>query len=160
MKRPRMLFLLAATAAVAAYFLGAAAQRSEAIPNAQENCAFTFVTTNSTTSVQPIPGMAVTVNNGTVARKVIVQFSADANVDTGAEIRISYGIDGGAPQEDIYGPANLANHQEFDEARAVIAVIPLGAGTHTIRPHWRVSGAAGKTAVMDSRCVTAEAKTS
>jgi hypothetical protein len=91
---------------------------------------------------------------------VIVQFSADTGVETGAEVRISYEVDGGAPQEDVFGPANLADHQEFFEARAVIAVISLGPGTHRITPFWRVSGAPGKNAFMDSRCVTAESKTS
>jgi hypothetical protein len=151
--------LVVAVAALTAYFLGAA-QRGEAIPNAQENCAFSFITTDSTQPAKPIAGTAVTVNNGTVARKVLVQFSGDTGVDTGGEVRISYKIDGGAPQEDVFGPANLANHQEFFEARTVIAVIPIGPGTHTITPFWRVSGVAGKNAFMDSRCFTAERVTS
>jgi hypothetical protein len=132
---------------------------AEAIPPPQARCAFGFIQTNSSNAAQPISGLSVTVNNGTAARTAIVQLSADTGVDTNAEVRVSYSVDGGPPQEDTFGPANLANHQEFFEARAVIAVIPLSAGTHTITPHWRVSGIAGKQAFMDSRCMTVESRT-
>jgi hypothetical protein len=131
----------------------------QAIPTPQGKCAFDVISTNSTTATQAIPGLSVTVNNGTAARTAIVQLSADTHVDTLSEVRVSYSVDGGAPQEDVFGPANLANNQEFREARAVIALIPLPAGTHTITPMWRVSGVAGKNAVTDSRCVTVETRT-
>jgi hypothetical protein len=131
----------------------------QALPSPQGRCAFDSIQTNSTTAPQDIPGLSVTVNNGSVARNAIVQLSADTGVDTNAEVRVSYRIDGGPPREDVFGPANLANHQEFFEARTVIALIPLPAGTHTITPVWRVSGAAGKNAFMDSRCMTVESRT-
>jgi len=132
---------------------------AEAIPPPQARCAFDFIQTNSANPHQPISGLAVTVNNGAQARIAILQLSADTGVDAGAEVRVAYSVDGGPPREDFYGPGNLANHQEFFEGRAVIAVIPLTAGTHTITPHWRVSGVAGKQAFMDSRCMTVESRT-
>jgi hypothetical protein len=132
---------------------------AQAIPPAQGKCAFDTIQTNSTNLPQNISSLSVTVNNGTAARTAIVQFSADTGVDDNAEVRISYRVDGGQPQEDTFGPANLANHQEFREGRAVIALIPLSSGTHTITPVWRVSGAAGKSAFMDSRCMTVESRT-
>jgi hypothetical protein len=135
------------------------AHSAQAIPTPQGKCAFNVISTNSTTATQAIPGLSVTVNNGSAARTAIVQLSADTHVDTNAEVRVSYSVDGGTPQEDVFGPANLANNQEFREARAVIALIPLSAGTHTITPMWRVSGVAGKSAFMDSRCMTVESRT-
>ena len=131
----------------------------QALPPSQGRCAFGTITTTSTTPPQDISGLSVTVNNGSQARLAIVQLSADTGVDTAAEVRVSYRVDGGQPQEDVFGPANLANHQEFFEARTVIALIPLSAGTHTITPVWRVSGVAGKQAIMDSRCMTVENRT-
>ena len=132
---------------------------AQAVPSAQGRCAFGSIQTNSTNPPQDIPGLSVTVNNGTQPRTAIVQLSADTGVDDNAEVRVSYRVDGGTPREDTFGPANLANHQQFFEGRAVIALIPLPAGTHTITPVWRVSGAAGKSAFMDSRCMTAESRT-
>ncbi len=99
-------------------------------------------------------------NNGTSARQAIVQVSADMGVDPDAEVRLAYAIDGGRPQEGVFGPANFANNQQFWETRSTIAVIPLPAGTHTISAYWRVSGATGKNAVSSMRCMTVQARTS
>jgi hypothetical protein len=131
----------------------------QALPASQGSCAFNSIQTNSNAGAQDIPGLSVTVNNGAQAREAIVQLSADTGVETNAEVRVSYRVNGGAPQEDVFGPANLANHQEFFEARTVIALIPLSAGNNTITPVWRVSGAPGKQAFMDSRCMTVETRT-
>jgi hypothetical protein len=160
MTRKSVFIVAVVVATTAAYLFGAMARSVEAIPLPQSRCAFNSISTSSNNPPQAIPGSSVTVNNGSVGRRALVQFSADTGVETGAEVRISYSIDGGPPREDTFGPANLANHQEFFEARAVIAVISLGPGTHTIRPFWRVSGVAGKNAFMDSRCTTLEARTS
>ena len=147
-----------ACVALVAYLVGTSTP-AVSIPESQESCAFDSrsLTVGGT---RRIPGTQVTIDNGSVARDVIVQFSADTGVDEDAEVRISYMVDGVNTGEDVYGPANLANHQQFFEARAVIAVIPLGPGVHTIQPAWRVSGAPGKTAHIDSRCFTAEGQTS
>lgn len=133
---------------------------AEAIPNPQESCAFNAVTVKTSQGAQPIPGTAVTINNGDQSRKVVVEFSADMGVDPGAEVRLSYSIDGKPPQEDVYGPANIANHAEFWETRHGLAVVPLGPGTHTIQPYWRISSAGERFGFMDSRCVVAEGRTS
>lgn len=119
-------------------------------------CAFDVITV--TNASQAISGTLVTVNNGARAGLAVVRFSADTGVDPDAEVRIAYSIDGAPPLEDHFGPVNLANHQQFWEARAVIAAILLGPGTHTIQPYWRVSGAPGKRAFMDSRCMEVETR--
>jgi hypothetical protein len=40
-----------------------------------------------------------------------------------------------------------------------MVVLPVPAGTHTIRPYWRISGAPGKNGIIAARCLTAEAYT-
>lgn len=105
----------------------------------------------------PITGMAVKINNGTSARNVILQFSADAGVDDTAEIRFGYSIDGGPIT--FYGPQNLANHTQYWETRNNLSVARIAAGIHTIQAWWRVSGVAGMAAFMDDRCLTAEKST-
>jgi hypothetical protein len=131
----------------------------QAIPDAQEQCTSDDVSITAADGFQPLPGLEVTVDNGTRDRKAIVQLSADQCVDPNAEVRIAYSIDGGTPQEGAFGPSNFANHQEFCETRMTMAVIPLSPGTHTITPHWRVSGSSEKQAVDVSRCITVESRT-
>ncbi len=133
-------------------------QVAEAIPNPQETCAFDSL--NLTTASGFVStGTPVTIDNGTSARRVIVQMTANAGVDEVAEIRLAYAVDGGAPQENVFGPANLANHQEFFETRATFAIIPLPAGVLTIEPFVRISGAPGKNATLVQRCFFAEGRT-
>jgi hypothetical protein len=119
-------------------------------------CAGGSVSTTASNVGQPMPGLSITVNNGSAARSALVAVSANTGVDVDAETRVAYSVDGGPAQENLFGPANLADHQEYYEGRAAIAVIPLGPGSHTIAAYWRVSGAAGKTSTMDERCLTAE----
>jgi hypothetical protein len=120
------------------------------------NCAGDPISTASPSAAQPIPGLAVTVNNGPTARQAIVQVSANLAIDVDAEVRLAYSVDGNAVQENAYGPANFANPQQGAEGRDVTALIPLGAGSHTVAAYWRVSGSSGKTAHMDTRCITVE----
>jgi hypothetical protein len=120
------------------------------------SCAGGTVSTTASGAGQPMPGLSVTVNNGSAARTALIAVSANMGVDTDAETRVAYSVDGAPAQENAFGPANLANHQEYYEGRAATAVISLGPGTHTITAYWRVSGAAGKTSIMDERCLTAE----
>ena len=76
-----------------------------AIPNPQENCAFNSLSITTADGTPAIPGLAVTVNNTTAnTQRAIVQLSADLGVDDQAEVRVSYQVDGGAPQEDVFGP--------------------------------------------------------
>jgi hypothetical protein len=100
--------------------------------------------------------LSLSINNGGSARNAVVRVSADIGVDPGAEVRIGYAIDGGAPVEGVFGPANLANHQEFWETRATMAIVPLPAGVHAVAPYWRVNGPAGKNAFMTAHCATIE----
>jgi hypothetical protein len=117
-------------------------------------CAGSTISYSAPGAAQPIPGLTTTINDGASSRQALVTMSANVGVDTGAEVRLAYSVDGTAAQEYAYGPGNFANHQEYYEGREVTAVIPLGPGPHTITPYWRVSGVAGKTAVMDERCLT------
>ncbi|HYW26291.1 MAG TPA: hypothetical protein VE953_19120 [Terriglobales bacterium] len=123
---------------------------------AASTCTGGSVSTTASGGGQPMPGLSVSVNNGSSARTALVAVSANMGVDLDAETRVAYSVDGGPAQENAYGPANLANHQEYYEGRAATAVIPLGPGSHTITAYWRVSGATGKAATMDERCLTAE----
>jgi hypothetical protein len=136
---------------------GAPADSSPVVAGA--HCAGNSITSSAPNAAQPIPGVATTVNDGSSSRRAVVTISANLGVDIDAEVRLAYSVDGGPVQENAFGPANLANHQEYYEAREVTAVITLGPGAHTITPYWRVSGAAGKNAYMDERCLTVESAT-
>ena len=130
---------------------------AQAIPAGQAKCSFTGQTSVAPEPLKQLSTLSVTVNNGTSPRRAIVQLAADICVEPVAEIRVGYSVDGGAPG--VFGPTNLANHQEFCETRSTIAVVPLPAGIHTIRPFWRVSGANGKVGTFIQGCVTAESAT-
>lgn len=134
----------------------ATAQPAQALPAAQGRCATAFVTITTASGFVPMPGLSVSISNGASARNAVVRVSADIGVDPGAEVRIGYSIDGGAPVEGVFGPSNLANHQEFWETRATMAIVRLPAGVHSVTPYWRISGAAGKNAFMTARCATIE----
>jgi hypothetical protein len=161
MKKPSVAGILAGLALFVALG-GAAAAREPAAPpatsgpRAQGQCAFTFESITTADGYRPISGLTISVDNGNKAHAALVQVSADMGVDADAEVRVAYSVDNGPPREDFYGPGNLANHQQYYEGRAVIAVIPLPAGAHTITPFWRISGAAGKNAFVDSRCMTVQ----
>ena len=131
---------------------------AEAIPGAQEKCAFGLQTIRVADGWQPL-GLGVTIDNGDVSRKVVAQLAADMGVVANAEIRVGYSIDGGAVQEKVYGPGNLANHTEFWQTRSTLAVIPLKAGRHTVTPYWRISGGAGTSGAFESGCFTVEGRT-
>jgi len=132
---------------------------AEATPLAQSKCAFGLRTITTPDGWQPL-GLGVSINNGTNARRVVAQLAADMGVVPDAEIRVGYSIDGGPVREKVYGPGNLANHQEFWETRSTIAVIPLSAGSHTVTPYWRISGSADKSGAFEGGCFTVEGRTS
>ncbi|MHC5717454.1 MAG: hypothetical protein ACYTX0_36410 [Nostoc sp.] len=114
----------------------------------------------SDNGAQPIPGLSVTVTNyNYTTNNAIIHVSADVGIAIDAEVRISYSIDGGVPQEYQYSPGNFANYQEYYATRTAIAIVPIPSGTHTITPYWRVSGSTGKSAVIVKRCITAELNT-
>jgi hypothetical protein len=152
-----------AIAAAAALLSGAGtyalfAGTAEAIPGAQEKCAFTLQTITVADGWQPL-NLGVTIHNGDASRKVVAQLAADMGVVSQAEIRVGYSIDGGAVQEKVYGPGNLANHSEFWETRSTLAVIPLKAGRHKVEPYWRISGGAGTSGAFENGCFTVEGRT-
>lgn len=132
---------------------GSAAQ---ALPSYQGSCGTDVRSISSSSGWQPVNSY-VYVTNGSVSRRAIVHFTADAGVSTAAEIRLAYKVDTGAVQ--VYGPQNFANHTEYWQSRTNLVVIPLGTGTHRIQPYWRISGATGKTGVIGARCLTAESQT-
>lgn len=135
------------------------APSAEAIPAAQETCAFGTKTVTAADGWKPL-GLKVTINNGSVSRKVVTQLSADMGVDPLAEIRVGYSVDGGPIREKYYGPGNLANHTDYWQTRNATAVMSLKAGKHTITPYWRISGSTGKTGYFEGGCFVAEGRTS
>ncbi len=131
---------------------------AEAVPDAQERCVFRQGSVAAGDGWKSL-GLGVAIDNGTSARRVIAQLSTDMGVDTLAEVRVGYSIDGGPVQEKVYGPGNLANHTEFWQTRSTIAVIKLPKGAHRITPYWRISGAAGKQGYFENGCFTVEGQT-
>jgi hypothetical protein len=131
---------------------------AEAVPNAQERCVFRESSIAAEDGWKSL-GLGVSIDNGTAARRVIAQLSTDMGVDTLAEVRVGYSIDGGPVREKVYGPGNLANHTEFWQTRSTIAVIRLGRGVHRITPYWRISGVAGKQGYFENGCFTVEGRT-
>lgn len=136
----------------------AVTEKSDAIPAASKACAFSVLTNTAANGWRPVTSSVVTINNGGSARHVVVNFNADAGVDTLAEIRLGYRVDGGPVVTP--GAQNFANHTQYWQTRHNMVVIRVPAGTHRIQPYWRISGATGKNGVIHSRCVTAEAFTS
>ena len=132
--------------------LGGAAQ---AIPLYEKSCKFDVASNTALNGWRPVNSSVRVVNN--VGRYVVVNFNADAGVDTLAEIRLGYRVDAGPIQ--TVGAQNFANHTEYWQTRHSMTVLAVPAGTHTIRPYWRISGAAGKNGIIAARCLTAEAYT-
>lgn len=162
MTRPtkRVAALLAAGAlltGVASY--AALTPSAQAIPGAQEKCAFGLQQITSADGWKPL-GLAVTIDNGTVARKVVTQLSADMGVSEQAEIRVGYQVDKGPIREKYYGPGNLANHTDFWQTRNAMAVISLSKGKHTVTPYWRISGSPGSGGAYEGGCFVVEGRTS
>ena len=135
-----------------------AQERMHAIPQAQKSCSLDF-RSNTVGTGWTWAGSSVVVKNGNTPRYVVVNFNADANVDTGAEIRIGYRIDLGSITTP--GAEHFASeHTPRQQMRHSMVVLLVRAGQHTIRPYWRVVGPAGKHGYLDNRCLTAEASTS
>lgn len=131
---------------------------AQAVPSAQERCTFGTKSIAAGDGWKSL-GVGVSIDNGKYAHRVIAQLATDLGVDTLAEVRVGYSIDGGAVQEKVYGPANLANHTEFWQTRSTMAVIPLKAGAHTVTPYWRISGTTGKKGYFENGCFTVEGVT-
>lgn len=109
--------------------------------------------------IVPLPGLSTTVN-AFATGNAVVRLATDLFTPPGSEVRLLFKVDGGAPQEAVFGPANLANYQEFWETRNTVAVIPLaGTGSHTITAYWRLSGPPTDTAIFQRGCMVVEAPT-
>jgi hypothetical protein len=132
---------------------------AEAVPSAQSTCAFGVRSLTGADGWQSL-GLGVSIHNGTATSRVIAQLAADIGVDSHAEVRVGYSIDGGPVQEKVYGPGNLANNTEFWQTRSTLAVIPLASGSHTVTPYWRISGSGGSKAAFEGGCFTVEGRTS
>lgn len=137
--------------------LAIAGPNAQAIPQAQKSCSLDF--RSHTVGGWTWAGSSVVVKNGRTPRYVVVNFNADTNVDTGAEIRIGYRIDLGSITTP--GAEHFASeHTPRQQMRHSMVVLLVRAGQHTIRPYWRVVGPAGKHGYLDNRCLTAETTTS
>jgi hypothetical protein len=133
--------------------LGGAAQ---AIPYYEKSSKLDVASNTAVNGWLPV-NSSVRVANNASSRYVVVNFNADAGVDSLAEIRLGYRVDSGPIQ--TVGAQNFANHTEYWQTRHSMVVLAVPAGTHTIRPYWRISGSAGKNGIIAARCLTAEAYT-
>lgn len=160
LSRSKRATVLAAAASLLAGAGATAALTSpaQAIPVPQKSCTFSVLGNTAVNGWRPVAGSVVSINNGPVGRYVVVNFNADAGVDTLAEIRLGYRVDAGPIQTP--GAQNFANHTEYWQTRHSMVVMYVPPGVHRIQPYWRISGAPGKNGVIHSRCLTAEAYTS
>ncbi|UBU18569.1 hypothetical protein [Nonomuraea gerenzanensis] len=133
-------------------------QPAGAVPAAQAGCqAASFGATPALGWLALTAPRTVTV---TSSQFIKAEVTADVGVDAGAELRLGWAINGSAPFEGTFGPANFANHQEFFETRSTFALISVGAGTTTVQPFVRLIGASAKRATVLHRCSSAEGNTS
>ena len=155
-RRAGAIVIVAAATAVAAVSILAPSAAS-AIPTPQKACGSPFLTLNGGGSYHSA-GLSVTVNDGTSNRNIVAFVSMDGNVANG-EMRMSWSVDGGAVSDYTFGPGNIAENQQFDGTRTAMDVIPLGPGTHTLTPEFRLSGGTSASGIVDRLCVVAEANT-
>ena len=158
MSRTKKALVGATTAVVAGVGMSSLmAGPAQAIPYYQKACAFDVRSNTATAGWQPVNSV-VPLLTCTTGRYVVVNFNADAGVSSLAEIRLGYRVDAGGIQTP--GAQNFANYTQYWQTRHSMVVLYVPAGWHTIRPYWRISGAAGKTGVIAARCLTAEGYTS
>ncbi len=157
-QRRRTALTLTAAALAGAGATAVLGGSAEAIPVPQKTCNLSYSSITSDNGWQAM-GLGVRLDNGNRGRKVVAQLAADLGVDTQAEVRVGYQVDNGPIRERVYGPANLADHDEYWETRSTLAVIPVGRGRHTITPYWRISGASGKRGHFGAGCFTVEGRT-
>ena len=100
----------------------------------------------------------MTIDNGTVARKVVVNLNVDAYTSLKSTIAVGWKVDDGPVQR--VGARALVSNSPFFYARHVMVVLDVPAGKHRIQPFWKISGRPGTFGILSSRCLTAEAYTS
>ena len=130
---------------------------AEAIPTPQRSCADDRRTKNGGQDWSGV-NSAVTIDNGKVARKVVVNLSIDADVDPRAQIVLGWKVDTGPIKR--VGAHYLVNSSPVTQTRHVMVVLDVPGGKHRIQPFWRVRGEANTVGNMGARCLTAEAYTS
>jgi hypothetical protein len=129
------------------------------IPAGQRDVDLNIQTTFASPTPVPIPGSAVSINNGTTTRNVIVTFSSDAIVgDIGDLLFYSVSVDGGGCF--VSGPQALADRTTFD-SHTLVSVFSLGPGVHTIQPCFRVvpDGDGNQGGSVGFRALTVEGRT-
>jgi hypothetical protein len=107
-----------------------------------------------------LPARSVVTSGATTLK---VSATADIGVDAAnnAEVRLGWAVNGAAPVEGVFGPANFASHANSWETRTSWALINVGAGTTTVQPFIRLSAPLGApSAKILHRCFTIEAATS
>ncbi len=101
------------------------------------------------------PNLLVTINNGTVPRNVIIQFSTENAVTTpGSRLFLTYSIDGGSCY--CIGACWFSDDTVW-ATRTHIGVVELGPGVHTIAPCYSTNDPTGASVYY--RCLTAEGRT-
>ena len=96
----RTALTLAAAALAGAGLTTMVGGSAEAIPVPQKQCNFNYQTIKAEDGWKPM-GMGVTIHNGDSPRKLVAQLAADLGVDTLAEVRVGYQVDGGPVHQDI-----------------------------------------------------------
>ena len=119
------------------------------ISGGQKACALGQLETKTSAPLE-----TVSINNGTVSRNVVIQFSAETFVNFGDQMNLDYSIDGGVPV--AIGPEFFSS-DTHEATRTAIGVIKLGPGTHTIQPV--ISSVTGSGVTVEIRCLTVEGQT-
>lgn len=130
---------------------------SPAIPMRQQACTNSALTLTGGSAAYHRMGVSVHINDGATPQRIVAFASLDANVTIGAEMRLSWSIDGRPATDYAFGPGNIAENQEFWGARTVMDVIRLGPGTHTLTPEVRLSGGPSASGNVGHICTIAEA---
>ena len=143
-------------AGAASVIAAAVAEPAAAIPASQSVCvggAVRFF--GSTGWLALTPGRTVVTAGATTLK---VEATADVGVDAGAEVRLGWRVDNGAPVEGGFGPADFGGHQDTFASRSTFGLIGVGAGTTTVAPVVRLSAPPGsRSATVLRRCFTLEA---
>jgi hypothetical protein len=130
---------------------------AEALPTPQRSCADDRRTMEGAGDWSPVMS-AVTINNGKVARKVVVNLNVDAYVSSESQIDIGWKVDKGPIK--MIGAHTLANASPHTQVRHIMVVLDIPAGKHRIQPFWSVMGFRSDFGAIEGRCLTAEAYTS
>ena len=131
---------------------------AEAIPTPQRSCADDARKKTVEETAWSGVNSAVTIDNGKVARKVVVDLNVDAYASDRATILVGWKVDNGPIQ--LKGARAIASKSPVIHARHIMVVLDVPAGKHRIQPFWRISGRPGHFGILASRCLTAEAYTS